>query len=88
MTETKTPRRWRRVATTTGLAAVALIALPTLASAAGSVTVIDGDTLVLDGEKIRIQGIDTPEVGEPCHDEATEALRGPLRRRRPRGDPS
>ena len=34
--------------------------------------IIDGDTITLDtGEKIRLIGIDTPEVDQPCSDAAT-----------------
>ena len=44
------------------------------------VRIVDGDTLhvELDGrdETIRLYGVDTPERGEPCFAEATEALRG------------
>ena len=29
-------------------------------------TVIDGDTIKLDGEKIRFSGIDTPEINQTC----------------------
>ena len=35
-------------------------------SFAGSVRVIDGDTIVLNGEKIRFTGIDTPELKQTC----------------------
>lgn len=36
--------------------------------------VIDGDTFVMDREKIRIWGIDTPERGEFGYDQATQKL--------------
>jgi len=37
--------------------------------------IIDGDTFVLtNGETVRLIGIDTPEVGEPCYSEATQFL--------------
>jgi len=37
--------------------------------------IIDGDTFVLtNGETVRIIGIDTPEVDEPCYSEATQFL--------------
>lgn len=32
----------------------------------GSVKVIDGDTLVLDGKRIRLVGIDAPELRQVC----------------------
>lgn len=43
--------------------------------------VVDGDTFIsgrtTDGEELRIRlfGVDTPERGEPCYDEATERLK-------------
>ena len=42
--------------------------------------VIDGDTLdvsLFDGERMRVRlfGIDAPEMGDPCYDDATERLR-------------
>ena len=33
---------------------------------AGSLKVVDGDTIVLNGEKIRFSGIDTPELKQTC----------------------
>ncbi|OYW61974.1 MAG: hypothetical protein B7Z30_00560 [Rhizobiales bacterium 12-68-15] len=38
----------------------------------GRATVIDGDTLEIHGERIRIDGIDAPESRQTCHDRATE----------------
>ena len=39
------------------------------------VRVLDGDTMELrGGDKVRLLGIDTPEKGEPLHDEATRLL--------------
>jgi endonuclease YncB( thermonuclease family) len=37
--------------------------------------VIDGDTFVSANATIRLFGVDTPERGEPCFDEATDRLR-------------
>jgi endonuclease YncB( thermonuclease family) len=40
------------------------------------VRVLDGDTMELKGgDKVRLLAIDTPEKGEPLHDEATRLLR-------------
>mgnify|MGYP002714870491 CR=1 FL=1 len=45
--------------------------LPTLATALeGPARVIDGDTLVIAGRRIRILGIDAPEQDQTCHDAA------------------
>jgi endonuclease YncB( thermonuclease family) len=55
---------------------------------AGPATVIDGDTIVVAGERIRLQGIDAPELHQtctaygqerPCGQTAAERLRGRLR---------
>ena len=37
--------------------------------------IIDGDTFVSANATIRLFGVDTPERGEPCYDEATQRLR-------------
>ena len=35
-------------------------------SSADDLKIIDGDTIVLNGEKIRFSGIDTPELKQTC----------------------
>ncbi len=40
---------------------------------AGIATVVDGDTLRLNGERIRIVGIDAPESGQTCRDASGRA---------------
>ncbi|NQV20113.1 MAG: thermonuclease family protein [Rhodospirillales bacterium] len=49
------------------LAAV-FLTLPSLAlaDATGSARVIDGDTIVITGERIRLHGIDAPELKQTC----------------------
>lgn len=47
-----------------------LLALSSAAQAAtlsGAATAVDGDTLVIDGEQVRLFGIDAPELAQPCH---------------------
>lgn len=60
------------------LAAWGLVLAPMPACADGTflvARVIDGDTLVLTGgTRVRLLGIDTPEVGEPWAEEATRSL--------------
>jgi endonuclease YncB( thermonuclease family) len=61
---------------------------PEPASIAGTAQVIDGDTIVIGGTRIRLEGIDAPEVGQtckrkwlgswPCGAAATDALQGLL----------
>jgi len=44
---------------------------------------LDGDTLLLPtGERLRLDGLDTPETGRPSADDATAAVRGWLARGR------
>ena len=45
---------------------------------ADNLKVIDGDTIVLNGEKIRFSGIDTPELKQTCIDEDQEVFCGVL----------
>ena len=51
----------------------------TLAASAAAVRVIDGDTFVLAGERIRIADIDTPEVNGRCPYETELAARATAR---------
>ena len=37
--------------------------------------VIDGDTFVSGDTRVRLYGLDTPELGEPCADEAIDRLK-------------
>ena len=45
------------------------------AALAGTATVIDGDTLDLHGQRIRLHGIDAPESGQSCQDADGAAYR-------------
>ena len=38
----------------------------------GNLKIIDGDTIVLNGEKIRLSGIDTPELKQTCMEDNQE----------------
>jgi endonuclease YncB( thermonuclease family) len=74
-----------------GLALVALLAWlrpeggpPAQAALAGYAVVTDGDTLVLNGQRLRLEGVDAPESAQtcersgvpwPCGADATLALR-------------
>ncbi len=52
------------------LATIALAALFPLAASATELTgkprIIDGDTIVIAGQRIRLHGIDTPETKQTC----------------------
>ena len=51
-------------------AALILLALPALAEdITGKVRVIDGDTLKVDGKRVRFFGIDARELRQTCWDE-------------------
>ncbi len=45
---------------------LALIATPALADVAGTANVIDGDTIEVHGQRIRLHGIDAPESRQLC----------------------
>jgi endonuclease YncB( thermonuclease family) len=44
----------------------ALAGRPAFADVTGPATVIDGDTIVVAGERIRLEGIDAPELRQNC----------------------
>ncbi len=46
--------------------ALCLLATPALADMAGVASVIDGDTLEVHGQRIRLHGIDAPESRQLC----------------------
>ncbi len=46
--------------------ALCLLATPALADVAGIPTVIDGDTIEVHGQRIRLHGIDAPESRQLC----------------------
>ncbi len=46
--------------------ALCLIATPALADVAGTASVIDGDTIEVHGQRIRLHGIDAPESRQLC----------------------
>ena len=50
-------------------------------SFAGSLRVVDGDTIVLNGEKIRFSGIDTPELKQTCLKDDQEVPCGMIAKR-------
>ena len=71
--------------------ALALVPALALAEIAGTARVIDGDSLEINGERIRLHGIDAPEArqlcrldGKPwrCGQDATNALAGKIDRQR------
>jgi endonuclease YncB( thermonuclease family) len=56
------------------LLVLVVLAQPVVAQTlVGTARVIDGDTLVLAGERIRLYGIDAPETGQTCRDTAGAA---------------
>ena len=47
---------------------ILLTAIPTFADVTGQPRIIDGDTVEIAGERIRLNGIDTPESNQSCMD--------------------
>ncbi len=70
--------------------ALCLLAAPALADVAGVASVIDGDTIEVHGQRIRLHGIDAPESRQlcrlggkpwPCGRDAANALADRIARR-------
>jgi endonuclease YncB( thermonuclease family) len=59
-------RRWP----CTGLVLGVMITLPASADITGTASVIDGDTIEIHGQRIRLHGIDAPESSQTCLGEA------------------
>ena len=53
-----------------------LIALPAFADVIGKAVVVDGDTLRMGEERIRLHGIDAPETRQTCQRDETKWLCG------------
>ncbi len=60
------PQPWQVVSMRALTIALCLLATPALADAAGVASVIDGDTLEIHGQRIRLHGIDAPESRQLC----------------------
>ena len=67
----------RRMRATTACLCFILVLGSPAASAelAGRASVVDGDTIDIDGERIRLHGIDDPESGQWCLNDADSAYR-------------
>lgn len=56
-----------RYAGTVGLILAMAVGAVSAKTLVGVASVIDGDTIEIRGEKIRLHGIDAPESGQRCH---------------------
>lgn len=54
---------------------VAAVVCFALACTPQKVVVVDGDTIIVRGERIRIEGINAPELKGECHEESVRARR-------------
>jgi hypothetical protein len=63
------------VAITAALTLTGIAVIDSTPTQAESVRVIDGDTVAIGDQSIRLVGIDTPEVGQKCAGAATAALK-------------
>ena len=63
---TKRPSTVREYASILIILALALFSLSPGAARPANVTVTDGDSLKIDGERIRLWGVDAPELGQKC----------------------
>lgn len=57
---------WGSILVALGLIGVALVVERLVPPLSGAVRVADGDSLVLNGERVRLDGIDAPELHQSC----------------------
>lgn len=60
------PRTWHGVLVAVGLVVVALAVERLVPPLTGAVRVADGDSLEVAGERVRLEGIDAPELHQDC----------------------
>jgi len=68
--------RHARLRRTLGLCCAVYMMPPSLETSADeALRVVDGDTVVLAGERLRLEGIDAPELGQKCLDASGRSLK-------------